>query len=269
VVSNRNVTPYIKELVLEPMDGMPFQFEPGQYIQLIIPPHKISFTGFHIEEPFRRIWEQNGMFELSAENTVYLRRNYSLATNPSIERQLKFNVRIALPREGKTQNAGAGSSYVFSLKPGDEVKLTGPFGDFLIRKTEKEKVYIGGGAGMAPIRSHLSYLLETLGTREKVSFWYGARSVSDMFYADYFEAMQEKHPNFSFRVALSDLNPEEEWSGRQGFIHQVLNEEYLADHPNPQTIEYYLCGPPAMIKATLKMLEEIGVPSKMIAFDEF
>jgi Na(+)-translocating NADH:ubiquinone oxidoreductase F subunit len=192
-----------------------------------------------------------------------------MATNPATEKQLKFNVRIALPPAGKDVPAGSGSSYVFSLKPGDGVKLAGPYGDFTIKPTQKEMVYLGGGAGMAPLRSHLAYLFETEKTKRKVGYWYGARTKSDVYYREYFENLQNKHKNFTFYIALSEGRNEENWDGYTGFIHEVLYLEYLKNHPKPNNVEYYLCGPPAMIKAGMEMLESLGVSQDQIAWDEF
>ena len=269
VVNNRNVATFIKELELEPMNGERFSFQPGQYVQLVIPPHKTSFAEFQVEPPHRKTWEKMNLFESWSQNTIYSKRNYSLATNPATERNIKFNIRIALSPERNIQSAGIGSSYVFGLRSGDEIKLIGPFGDFLVRQSDREKVYLGGGAGMAPLRSHLSYLFETEKTNRKVSFWYGARSVNDIFYEDYFKKLEVENENFSFHIALSEPQNQDAWEGPVGFIHEVLLNEYLIRHDDPRGIEYYLCGPPTMIKAGLKMLEDLGVPEQMISFDEF
>lgn len=269
VVSNVNVTAFIKELTLEPLDGDPFPFQPGQYVQISIPPHKTFFREFQIEEPFYKIWNDMGLLDNWAETSVYSKRNYSMASNPATASTLKFIVRIALPPAGSKVSAGAGSTYVFNLKAGDLVKLTGPFGDFKIRKSNREMVYLGGGAGMAPLRSHLSYLFETERTGRKVSFWYGARSVKDIFYDDYFRKLEQEHRNFSFHLALSEAGEHDNWNGHAGFIHEVLLTEYLSKHENPHDIEYYLCGPPAMISAGMNMLKKLGVGEDLIAFDEF
>jgi Na(+)-translocating NADH:ubiquinone oxidoreductase F subunit len=269
VVSNKNVATFIKELVLEPSDETNFRFSPGQYIQMVIPPHSIKFNQLPIDQPFRESWESMNLFECYAENSLYLKRNYSMATNPETEKQLKFNVRMALPPAGKNVSAGAGSTYVFNLKPGEEVKIAGPFGDFRIKTTEREMVYLGGGAGMAPMRSHLSYLFETEKTKRKVSFWFGARSKSELYYHEYFEKLQDLNSNFSFHIALSEPKEEENWTGQVGFIPEVLYQKYLKNHTNPAEVEYYLCGPPAMIKAGLEMLDRLGIPKEMISHDEF
>jgi MocE subfamily Rieske [2Fe-2S] domain protein len=272
VVSNRSVATFIKELVLEPenpADVVPFT--PGDYLQLDIPAYEsIRFHDFDIPEPFAAVWRNQHVFDLVARNPQPGRRNnYSLAGNPRTERQLRFNVRIATPPPGQECAPGAGSSYVFSLKPGDTVTAIGPFGDFHIKPTQHEMVYIGGGAGMAPLRAHLSHLLETERTARKVSFWYGARSTQEIFYEDYFRALQAEHSNFAFHLALSSPLAEDGWTGHTGFIHEVVLEKYLRTHPNPESAEYYLCGPPLMIKACKRMLESIGVPERQIAYDEF
>jgi Na(+)-translocating NADH:ubiquinone oxidoreductase F subunit len=268
VVSNKNIATFIKELELEPEHKI-IDYRPGQYIYLFIPPHKTTFSNFEIDEPYREKWEEQQIFESWSENKIYSKRNYSLATNPAKDSNLKFNIRIALSPNSKTISAGTGSSYVFNLKPGDTVKLSGPHGDFLIKETNREMVYLGGGAGMAPIRSHLSHLFETQKTKRKVSFWYGARSLKDLFYDDYFRELEKNNPNFLFNVALSEPEKEDIWNGKVDFIHQYLLESYLNSHSNPHDIEYYLCGPPAMVQAGLKMLKKLGVSDEMIAFDEF
>jgi MocE subfamily Rieske [2Fe-2S] domain protein len=272
VVSNRNVATFIKELVLEPVDpASKVAFSPGDYIQVDIPVYEsIRFREFDIPEPYAAVWERQHVFDLVAHNPEAGRRNnYSLASNQERERTLRFNVRIATPPPGQDCPPGAGSSYVFNLKAGDLVTAVGPFGDFHIRPTQREMVYIGGGAGMAPLRAHLSHLLETQKTPRKVSFWYGARSKQEVFYQDYFEQLAREHENFRFHLALSAPLPEESWSGHSGFIHDVVREEHLRSHLHPEAVEYYLCGPPMMIRACTKMLAELGVPSDRISYDEF
>ena len=269
VESNRNITAFIKELILYPSDSAHFNFHPGQYVQIKIPPGKIRFREFQIEEPFKKVWDEMRLFDCAAENSIYSKRNYSLATNPFEGIYLKFNVRIGLPPAGSSVTAGAGSSYLFSLKPGDEVKLTGPFGDFLPKQSDREMIYLGGGAGMAPLRSHISYLFEKEKTARKVSFWYGARSFDDLFYHEYFKKLEEYNSNFSFHVALSEPKQSANWNGRIGNIHEYLFDNYLASHEQPGEIEYYLCGPPVMIEAALSMLKNLGVSNDMISFDEF
>ncbi len=272
VVSNRNVATFIKELVLEPADSTEkIAFTPGDYIQLDIPAYDaIHFRDFDIPEPFAAVWENQHVFDLVARNPEAGRRNnYSLASNRQTEGTLRFNVRIATPPPGQDCSPGVGSSYVFNLKPGDIVSGIGPFGDFHIKPTQREMVYIGGGAGMAPLRAHLSHLLETERTARKISFWYGARSKQEIFYEDYFQNLAQSHHNFAFHLALSSPLPEDNWTGHLGFIHEAVLEKYLSEHPNPQAAEYYLCGPPMMIKACTRMLSEIGVPANHIAYDEF
>ncbi len=195
------------------------------------------------------------------------RNNYSLASNRHTEETLCFNVRIATPPPGQDCLPGIGSSYIFSLKPGDTVTAVGPFGDFHIKPTQREMVYIGGGAGMAPLRAHISYLLETEQSARRISFWYGARSRQEIFYADYFERLAELYPNFHFHLALSSPLFEDEWTGYTGFIHDVVLRNYLNSHSSPQQAEYYLCGPPMMIKACIRMLDELGISEQQIAFD--
>ncbi len=271
VVSNRNVATFIKELVLEPVTGATISFTPGDYLQLDIPAYDlIRFREFDIPAPYAAVWENQHVFDLTARNPAAGRRNnYSLASNQRTEKQLRFNVRIATPPPGQACGPGVGSSYVFNLKPGDEVTAIGPFGDFHLKPTQKEMVYIGGGAGMAPLRAHLSHLFETEHTARRVSFWYGARSRQELFYTDYFEALAGKHANFKFHPALSSPLAGDNWSGLTGFIHEVVENDYLRNHPQPAAVEYYLCGPPMMIKACTKMLAALGVPPQQIAFDEF
>ena len=270
VVGTRNVATFIRELVLEPVDEM-VSFQPGDYIQLDIPSYeKIRFRDFEIAPPYAEVWERQHLFDLVASNPGSPRRNnYSLANNCTTERQLRFNVRIATPPPGQDCPPGVGSSYLYSLKLGDQVTAIGPFGDFHIRTTKREMVYIGGGAGMAPLRAHLAHLFENEQTPRKVSYWYGARSQQEIFYEKYFDALAAKHHNFSFQVALSNPQPEDKWGGAIGFIHEVVHKEYLRKHRNPKAIEFYLCGPPMMIKACTKMLVDLGVERPQISYDEF
>jgi Na+-transporting NADH:ubiquinone oxidoreductase subunit F len=272
VVSNLNVATFIKELVLEPLDtNERIAFTPGDYLQLDIPAYDaIPFREFDIPEPFATVWENQHVFDYIARNPETGRRNnYSLASNQQTERTLRFNVRIATPPPGQDCAPGVGSSYVFNLKPGDIVSAIGPFGDFHVKPTQREMLYIGGGAGMAPLRAQLSHLLETEQTARKVSFWYGARSKQEIFYEDYFQSLAKAHHNFAFHIALSSPLPEDNWTGHLGFIHEVVLEKYLREHTNPEGVEYYLCGPPMMIKACTRMLADIGVPTHHIAYDEF
>ncbi len=272
VVSNCSVATFIKELVLEPVDASEkIAFTPGDYLQFNIPIYdSIRFREFNIPQPFATVWENQHVFDLVARNPDAGRRNnYSLASNQKTERMLRFNVRIATPPPGQDCAPGVGSSYVFNLKPGDIISGVGPFGDFHIKPTQREMVYIGGGAGMAPLRAHLSHLLETERTLRKISFWYGARSKQEIFYEDYFQNLAKTHRNFAFNLALSSPLPEDNWAGPVGFIHEVVLEKYLNEHADPKVIEYYLCGPPMMIKACTRMLTELGVPPDHIAYDEF
>jgi MocE subfamily Rieske [2Fe-2S] domain protein len=271
VVSNDNVATFIKELVLVPDSVSPnLDYRPGDYMQFDIPTYSVrSLQAVEVGKPYDAVWQRQHVFEYVAANSAPCRRNYSFATNPATDKQLKFNVRIATPPRGQDCNAGIGSSYVFALRPGDTITAIGPFGDFHIKDTQREMVYLGGGAGMAPLRSHLAYLFETQKTTRRVSYWYGARSLQEMFYQDYFEDLARQHENFTFHVALSEPLPEDHWTSYTGFIHEVLKGQYLDKHPDPTQIEYYLCGPPAMIRAANDMLKGFGVPPSQIAFDEF
>ena len=272
VVSNENVATFIKELVLEPTNGdaLP-SYQPGQYMQLEVPPYgELSFSKISVTEPFANVWKVNHLFDHRSRSDLAVRRNYSLATNPSCGGQLKFNIRIAVPPRGQDCDAGVGSTYAHSLRAGDRVRLTGPFGDFLIKNTNKEMIYLGGGAGMAPLRSHLSFLFDTQKTTRKVSFWYGARSRQELFYQDYFDRLAEQHRNFSFRAALSEPLPQDNWPGPTGLVHEVLRDQYLKQHAGLEQVEFYLCGPPAMMQAAKRMLiEDFGVAPAQIAYDEF
>jgi Na(+)-translocating NADH:ubiquinone oxidoreductase F subunit len=272
VVSNRNVATFIKELVLEPLDpSEKIAFTPGDYLQVDIPAYEnLRFREFDIPAPFAQVWESQRVFDLVVSNpTAGRRNNYSLASNQELERTLRFNVRIATPPPGQDCPPGVGSSYAFNLKAGDPVTAVGPFGDFHIKPTQKEMVYIGGGAGMAPLRSHISHLFETQKTARKVSYWYGARSMQEIFYQDYFEELAKRHSNFHFHLALSAPQPEDNWKGHAGFIHEVVLKAYLKSHDNLKAVEFYLCGPPMMIKACTKMLAGLGVIPAQIAYDEF
>ena len=269
VVSNENVATFIKELVLEPVDGEAFNFRPGEYLQLEIPAYEAMFADMQVGADYRSTWAEQNLFQLHVTNDLEVRRNYSMANPPETAGLIRFNVRLSTPPPGVICNPGVGSSYVFDLKPGDTVTAIGPFGDFHIKETEKEMIYIGGGAGMAPLRSHIAHLFETESTKRKVSYWYGARSAKELFYDDYFEALAKNNESFSFHCALSEPLESDNWRSHTGFIHQVLNDEYLATHPDPKNVEYYLCGPPAMIKVCQKMLAEYGVGAEQISYDEF
>ena len=272
VVSNTSVATFIKELVLEPVDANEkIKFTAGDYMQLDIPTYqKIEFREFDIPEPYATVWERQHVFDLQVSNSETSRRNnYSLASNGVTERQLKFNVRIATPPPGQDCPPGVGSSYAFNLKAGDKVTAIGSFGDFHIKPTQKEMVYIGGGAGMAPLRAHIAHLFENETTARKVSYWYGARSKQEIYYEDYFQQLANAHHNFDFQLALSDPLEDDNWTGHTGFIHEVVLINYLEAHPNPKAVEFYLCGPPMMVKACTTMLAQLGVSDGQIAFDEF
>jgi Na+-transporting NADH:ubiquinone oxidoreductase subunit F len=272
VVSNRNVATYIKELMVEPVDPSELiAFTPGDYVQFEIPTFEdLSFGKFDISDPFAATWRNQGLFDLVANNDDDGRRNnYSIASNAASDSSLRFNVRIGLSAPIDRFPPGVGSSYLFNLKAGDILTAIGPFGDFHIKPTQREMVYIGGGAGMAPLRAHLSHLFETEGTARKVTFWYGARSLQELFYRDYFEQLSAAHSNFEFKVALSSPGPNDAWHGSIGLIHEVVFESLLKSHTNPAACEYYLCGPPAMVEACRKMLDGIGVPPSQISFDAF
>ena len=241
-------------------------------MQLHIPAYgALRFEDIVVDEPYASVWRAHHLFDLGAGNDLEMKRNYSLATNPaSAARELRFNVRIATPPTGQDCDAGAGSSWVWRLKPGDTVQASGPFGSFLVPDGDHELVYVGGGAGMAPIRSHLSYLFDTLRTTRRVSYWYGARSRQEAFYQDYFRELEAQFPNFRFHLALSAPLDDDAWDGPTGFIHDVLRREHLARHPAPGTAAYFVCGPPVMVQATREMLRhEFGVAADAIVADEF
>lgn len=270
VVSNDNVATFIKELVLELDDGQQIDFEAGAYMQIDIPEYDVSFRDFDVAQRYRDAWERFDLWGLRAASDTPDSRAYSLASAPHEGQRLMFTVRIATPPPNKPEAPpGVGSSYVFSLKPGDRVTLSGPYGDFFAKPTRREMCFVGGGAGMAPMRSHILHQLEALRTERRLTFWYGARSVSEMFYDEEFKHLAETHPNFSYHVALSDPQPGDDWDGPVGFIHQVLYEQYLKGHEDPTEIEYYLCGPPMMIDAVTTMLDDLGVEPEMIAYDKF
>ncbi len=271
VVRNDNVATYIKELVLVPEESSPpLRYRPGDYLKFNIPAYaEMTLSSVAVREPYATTWKLHHVFDGKARNPSPLRRNYSLASNPARESQLRFNVRIATPPRGQACLAGTGSAYLFNLKPGDRVTAVGPFGQFHIQPTQREMVYLGGGSGMAPLRSHISYLFETLNTQRRVSFWYGARARRELFYQDYFEDLAARHRNFHFQVALSEPEPEDQWTSHTGLIQEVLREQYLQKHPDLATVEFYLCGPRAMIQASLEMLATCSVPPDQIFYDEF
>ncbi len=268
VKSNRNVATFIKELVLELPPGENVDFRAGGYIQIEAPPHVRQFKDFDIPEQFRADWERFGLFDLVSKVDEPIVRAYSMANFPLERGIIMLNVRIATPpRPGLPP--GKMSSYIFGLKPGDKVTISGPFGEFFARDTDNEMVFIGGGAGMAPMRSHIFDQLVRLKSQRKITFWYGARSKKELFYVEDFDRLQAQYPNFKWFVALSDPQPEDHWTGYTGFIHQVLYEQYLKDHPAPEDCEYYLCGPPMMTAAVTRMLLDLGVERENILFDDF
>ena len=269
VRSNKNVATFIKELILELPEGQHLNFKAGGYIQIYIPPYSLSFKEFDIEEEYRPDWDKYHLWDLKASNDEEIFRAYSMANHPAEGDIVMLNVRIATPPPGTDFPPGISSSYIFNLKPGDKVTISGPYGEFFIHESDREMCYIGGGAGMAPMRSHIFHLFHTLKTNRKVTFWYGARSKREMFYDEDFKNIAAKFPNFSYNVALSEPLPEDNWDGPVGFIHQVVYENYLKNHPAPEDIEYYMCGPPMMISAVNNMLYNLGVEKEMIYYDEF
>ncbi|MCK4559967.1 MAG: NADH:ubiquinone reductase (Na(+)-transporting) subunit F [Calditrichia bacterium] len=269
VISNDNVATFIKELKIKIPAGQHMDFQAGGYIQIYIPDYDLKYTEFDVEDIYRPDWDTYKIWDLKSSNDEEIFRAYSMANYPAEGDIVLLNVRIATPPPGKNVPPGIASSYIFNLKPGDKVTVSGPYGEFFIKDTDREMIYIGGGAGMAPMRSHLFHLFETLKTGRKVSFFYGARSLREMFYDDQFKKIAEKFPNFNYTVALSEPLPEDNWNGPVGFIHQVVQDDYLFKHEDPDEIEYYLCGPPMMIDAVNKMLYNMGVDNEMIAFDVF
>ena len=271
VKSNRSVATFIKELIVELPEGQEIDFKSGGYIQIDIPKYKLSYSEFDIEDEYREDWDNYKMWDLVAENNedgVF--RAYSMANHPAEGNIVMLNVRIAHPPPHKWDAPpGIASSYIYNLKPGDKVDISGAYGEFFIKNTDREMVYIGGGAGMAPLRSHLFHLFHTLKTGRKVSYWYGARSKREMFYDSHFKKIEEEFPNFSYHVALSDPLKEDDWKGYTGFIHQVALDNYLNDHEDPTEIDYYMCGPPVMNSAVTNMLHDLGVEDDMIDFDDF
>ncbi|HUX57450.1 MAG TPA: NADH:ubiquinone reductase (Na(+)-transporting) subunit F [Bacteroidales bacterium] len=275
VVSNNNVATFIKEFVVKLPDGESLDFDPGGYIQIDVPRYETSFRDFLIEAQFRNDWDQFNMWNLKIKNNEETFRAYSMANYPAEKNLIKLNIRIATPpwdnakKQFMNVPPGLCSSYIFSRKPGDKVVVSGPYGEFHIKNTNCEMVYIGGGAGMAPLRSHIFHLFNTLKTERKVSYWYGARSLREVFYENEFRVIEKIFPNFSFNLALSEPLPEDNWTGYTGFIHRVLLENYLCQHEEPEDIEYYFCGPPQMNSAVVKTLDSLGVPNENISFDDF
>jgi Na+-transporting NADH:ubiquinone oxidoreductase subunit F len=271
VRSNHNVATFIKELVLTLPEGEAVGFKSGGYIQIEVPPHTVHYKDFVVEEAFREDWDKHNVWRYSSTVDEAVYRAYSMANYPGETGIIMLNIRIASPppRAPEGTPPGKVSSYVFSLKPGDKVTISGPYGEFFIKDTKNEMVYIGGGAGMAPLRSHIFELFRNRKTDRKVSYWYGGRSLKELFYVDHFRAIEKEFPNFKFHIALSEPKPEDHWQGYVGFIHQVVLDNYLKSHPAPEDIEYYLCGPPMMNAAVFKMLDDLGVPQSNIAYDDF
>ena len=269
VLSNENVATFIKELVLKLPEGEDVNFKAGGYIQMEIPPYELSYKDFVIEDEYKSDWDKFKLWDTKSKTTEPTIRAYSMANYPEEKGVVKFNIRIATPPPRTNFPAGKMSSYVFNLKAGDKLTIFGPFGHFFAKDTDAEMVYIGGGAGMAPLRSHIFDLLKRRKTKRKISFWYGARSEREMFYVEDFDKLAETYDNFSWHVALSDPLPEDNWQGYTGFIHQVVYNNYLKDHPAPEDVEYYLCGPPIMNKCVISMLEDLGVEKENIALDDF
>jgi Na+-transporting NADH:ubiquinone oxidoreductase subunit F len=277
VVSNNNVATFIKEFVVRLPKGEHLNFVPGGYIQIDIPKYDIKYADYEIEDRFRGDWDKFKMWDLTCKNEEETMRAYSMANYPAEGDIVMLNVRIATPPFDRVNGGfmnvppGISSSYIFSLKPGDKVMVSGPFGEFHpILDSGREMLYVGGGAGMAPLRSHILHLLKTLKiTDRKISYWYGARSKNEIFYEEDFRELEREFPNFSFHIALSDPLPEDNWTGPVGFIHNVILNNYLKDHEAPEDVEYYMCGPGPMAKAVEKMLYDLGVPRNMLMFDDF
>jgi Na+-transporting NADH:ubiquinone oxidoreductase subunit F len=275
VRSNHNVATFIKELILELPEGESVPFRAGGYIQIECPPHVAEYKNFDVEAEYKGDWDKFGMwgFVSTVKETVV--RAYSMANYPEEEGMIMLNVRIASPPWDRAKNAwsevppGIMSSYIFDLKPGDEVVISGPFGEFYAKETESEMVFIGGGAGMAPMRSHIFDQFRRIKTDRKVSFWYGARSLREAFYIDHFDTIAEENENFEWHLALSEPLEEDNWDGYKGFIHQVVLDNYLSEHESPEDVEFYMCGPPMMNQAVIDMLEDLGVEPENIMLDDF
>ena len=270
VISVRYLATFIKEIVLE----LPVQtsciFRPGSFVQINCPAFELSFSDFQVDREYRDIWHRDGIPALRISNRQPVSRAYSVANGPGDERHINLNIRLALPPANKKQiPPGIVSSWLFSLKPGDIVEANGPYGHFFVEPSDREAIFIGGGVGMAPLYAQILDLLEVQNSRRKISYWYGARSKRELFYDDIFEGLQSQHENFSWHVALSEPDASDDWEGNHGFIHKVIEQRYLADHPAPEDCDYYLCGPPLMVKAVLATLENLGVDAESIHFDDF
>ena len=271
VVSNRNVSSFIKELVVALPEGEELEFRAGGYIQIECPPHDLNYTDFDIDERFRDEWDKYDLWRYKSHVKKADMRAYSMASFPLEKTVVKLNVRIATPPPGADDSIPPGimSSYIFNLKPGDHTTISGPYGEFFAKETNNEMVFIGGGAGMAPMRAHIFDQLKRRNSTRKMSYWYGARSLKEMFYAEEFDELAENNDNFNWHLALSEPQPEDNWDGLTGFIHQVLYDEYLSKHAAPEDCEYYLCGPPMMNTAVVKMLDSLGVQKENILLDDF
>lgn len=275
VVSNHNVATFIKEFVVKLPEGEHLKFKSGGYIQIDIPKCEVDFKDINVEPKFHEDWDNMKIWDLKMVNSEPTFRAYSMANHPAEGNIIMLNIRIATPPWDRTKgafmnvNPGVCSSYIFSRKPGDKVTISGPYGEFFLRDTDNEMMFVGGGAGMAPMRSHIFHLFHTVKTGRKVTFWYGARSKREIFYEDQFRAIEKEFPNFTFTIALSEPKPEDNWNGPVGFIHQVIYDQYLKEHDTPEDIEYYLCGPPMMNAAVTSMLDNLGVPEEMVMYDDF
>jgi Na+-transporting NADH:ubiquinone oxidoreductase subunit F len=276
VVSNKNVATFIKEFVVKLPEGETLNFKSGGYIQIDVPKIEVDFKDIHVDEKFRDEWEKFGMFDLKMKNPEPTFRAYSMANHPAEGNIIMLNIRIATPPWDRANNAfkkvnpGICSSFIFSRKPGDKVTISGPYGEFFLNDNDNEMMFIGGGAGMAPMRSHLFHLFQTVKEKKKkVTFWYGARSWKEVFYYDQFRDIEKNFDNFDFQLALSEPLPEDKWDGPTGFIHQVIFDNYLSKHEEPEETDYYLCGPPMMNDAVQKMLYNLGVPDENVKFDDF
>jgi len=270
VISNDNQATFIKELKLQIPNGESVPFKAGGYIQIEAPAHHVKYSDFDIDDQYKGDWNHFGFFDVESKVNEPTLRAYSMANYPEEEGIIMLNVRIATPPPGRLHlPAGKMSSFIFSLKPGDKVTISGPFGEFFAKETDNEMVFIGGGAGMAPMRSHIFDQLKRLQSKRKMSFWYGARSKREMFYEDDYNGLAAENDNFDWHVALSDPQPEDNWEGMTGFIHNVLHEQYLKDHEAPEDCEYYMCGPPMMNAAVIHMLKELGVEDENIMLDDF
>ncbi len=271
IISTRMLAPLIKELVLETPPDRDFVYRAGAFVQVTAPPFSLDFAEVEIDAAYRPLWREVGWHGLRIDSPTSVSRAYSIANRPAEKGPVVLNVRLAVPPPGAPESTPPGivSSFLFSLKPGAAVDMAGPFGDFQARETEREMVFIGGGVGMAPLRAIIFDQLERIGTRRKLSYWYGARSAADVFYKEEFDRLAEEHENFSWTVALSDPAPGDDWQGVTGLIHEVLLQRYLKNHPAPEDCEYYLCGPPLMVQAVTAMLEGVGVEDDAIFFDDF